>query len=266
MGQYDAAIDMLDRRQAELQRRIDLANSLDLPLQIKMGETLSEYGETLLERFQAEEDRKSANALQVLGKAGEFLDQALAIQKDVLGERHSQTAMTIMRIGCHHLANGCHDVVVEQELDLAIKMLTRALTIQKDVLGERHRDTARTRLKLGIAYRHRGNFNLAIMQYTKALSIQKALLGERHPDVAETMVSIGCAQWSRMDLSGAITQFTEAVSIRRATLGERHSLTAGTAEDLRNLRRQQTFRILMYAFLFFYVRARQRFSFFMHAC
>jgi tetratricopeptide (TPR) repeat protein len=251
MGQYKAAADMLVERQAELQRIKDLANP---QLEVKMGETLSEYGETLLERFEDLDELDRKSALKLLAKASKVLDQALAIQKVVLGERDPKTAMTIMRIGFHHSLKSCVSKDHDVDLDLAIETLTRALAIQKQVLCERHRDTARTRLKLGDAYRRRGKFNCAIMQYTRVLTIQKALLGKRHPEVAETIVSIGHLKLRRLDVSGAIAQFTKALSIRRATLGERHSLTEATAENLRHCRRSQTNRNFVIAYTIFAVR------------
>ena len=146
-----------------------------------------------------------------------YLEQALAIRKDVLGERHLDTAQSLNNLGVLLQAQG--------DLPGTRPYLEQALAIRKDVLGERHADTAQTLNNPGVLLRAQGDYAGARPYYEQALAIRKHVLGERHPDTALSLNNLGALLQAQGDYAGARPCYEQALAICETSLGRDHPTT-----------------------------------------
>jgi len=193
------------------------------------------YGESILGRISDERrDGKYSGVLVQLGevchdlgnakKAIEYHEQALAIGKEVYGERHPSVAAMLNNLGAAWRTLG--------DAKKAIEYYEQALAIGKEVYGERHPSVAITLNNLGSAWSDLGDAKKAIKYYEQALAIGKEIYGERHPTVATMLNNLGTA-WRALGVAKkAIEYHEQALAIDKEVYGERHP---ATATDLNNL-------------------------------
>ena len=77
-------------------------------------------------------------------KALKLAQQALAIRREVLGEKHPDTATALSNLGASYLALG--------KVELARKHADAALVVCSEVLGELHPDTVSNRIDLSLCW------------------------------------------------------------------------------------------------------------------
>jgi tetratricopeptide (TPR) repeat protein/CHAT domain-containing protein len=177
----------------------------------------------------AEAERLKRTVVELKG-AGKYAEavaaarQALGIHKQVLGERHPETAQSLNNLA--FLLNEQGDYAGARPL------YEQALGIRKQVLGERHPGTARILNNLATLRKEQGDYAGARPLYEQALDIQKQALGERHPETATSMNNLATLLDSQGDFVGARPLYEQALDIRKQVLGERHP---GTAASLNNL-------------------------------
>ena len=117
---------------------------------------------------------RSLFKLNDLDGALEHYQKVLAIDEEIAGEFHRDTATSISNVA---------DVLKAQgKVDEAEKEIKRALNIRLKVLG-RHTDVSRSYSQLGLLYHEKGLFDDALVEHNKALDINLELLGDKHPEV-----------------------------------------------------------------------------------
>ncbi|MBK9367396.1 MAG: tetratricopeptide repeat protein [Deltaproteobacteria bacterium] len=122
-------------------------------------------------------------------KALEMETRALDLRRELLGERHPDTAASYDNVGGTLSALGEHRK--------ALEMATRALDLRRELLGERHPDTAASYNNVGGTWSALGEHRKALEMQTRALDLRRELLGERHPDTAASYHNVG-ATWSAL--------------------------------------------------------------------
>jgi tetratricopeptide (TPR) repeat protein len=106
-------------------------------------------------------------------RAIEYSEQALAIDKEVYGERHPDVATRLNNIGSAWDAMG--------EPKKALGYYEQALAIDKEVYGERHPDVATRLNNIGSAWDVMGNSQRAKEYFRQAYSIVRECYGDEHP-------------------------------------------------------------------------------------
>jgi tetratricopeptide (TPR) repeat protein len=189
-------------------------------------------------------------------EALEYYAKALAIQRDVLGERHPDTAATgtttwlvssTIRAGTQRRwstlqrrwrfnmtcwAGGTRTRPTPTTTWLvseALEYYAKTLAIRRDVLGERHPGTAGTYNNMaGIAYKQ-GRHAEALESYAKALAaIRRDVLGERHPDTAGIYNNMAIVFENQGRYAEALEYYAKALAIKLEVQGERHQDTGNS--------------------------------------
>ena len=142
----------------------------------------------------AEADRLNGEVIVLYraGKSGEALKsarRALAIRKEVLGERHPDYAQSLNNLALLLWAQG--------DYAGARPLYEQALAMRKEVLGERHPDYATSLNNLANLLSATGDYAGARPLYEKALAIYKEVLGKRHPDYATSLNNLALLLWRR---------------------------------------------------------------------
>jgi CHAT domain-containing protein/Tfp pilus assembly protein PilF len=153
--------------------------------------------------------------------------QALAINKEVLGEKHPVTALSLNNLGL--LLRSIGDYAG------ARPYYEQALAIRKEVLGEKHPATATSLNNLGFLLNAMGDYPAARPYYEQALAINQEVLGEKHPDTANSLNSLGFLLQARGDYAGAKPYFKQALAIYKEVLGDQHPDTARSLNNLGSL-------------------------------
>jgi tetratricopeptide (TPR) repeat protein len=198
--------------------------------------------------------------------ANALLHQAYDLKKQVYGDDHAETAITL-----HILGRVAH---AQQYFEVAERFYQEALRIKKRTFGEEHAEIATTVLSLGwlmydqkqytMAYRfyqqafrvrlkvlgteHVGTAvvlhllaRLAHQQqqdqeaetlFLQALALKKRVLCADHPSIAITLDALAQFYQEQKRFREAETQYGEALRIREYVLGEMHLLTADTLHHL----------------------------------
>ena len=157
-------------------------------------------------------------------KALEYKEQALAIRREVLGDRHPDTANSLNSVGASFSELGEHRK--------ALSYKAQALAIRREVLGERHPDTATSLNNVGASFRDLGEHHKALEYGEKALTIRREVLGERHPDTATSFNNVGASFRDLGEHRRALEYAEKALTIRREVLGEQHPDTASSLNNV----------------------------------
>jgi tetratricopeptide (TPR) repeat protein len=199
-------------------------------------------------------------------KAIEYYEQALAIDREVFGDKHIGVGEILNGIGSAWENLGEHKKAIEyfeQALSVtrevhgnrhpyvasslnnigsawlclaepkkAIEYFEQALSIFKAVYGDQHPHVATTLNNIGSAWEDLGEHKKAITYYEQALSVAKAVYGDHHPDVASSLNNIGLAWHYFAEHKKAITYYEQALSIVREVYGETHPYVATTLNNI----------------------------------
>jgi len=209
-GQYQRAHDLVESALARFEKTVLLDPTLEAHLRNDLGGTLSKLGN----------HRASLNHEQ----------NALAIRRAVLGEKHADTARSLNNVGQTLGELGDHRKALEHK--------QKAVEIQCELLGEKHPDTAISLNNVGISLGELGDDRKALEYYQKALSIQREVLGERHPDTANSLNNVGATFNYLGDPQEALQHGQRALDIRRESLGESHPDTAASFNNVGSCHRE----------------------------
>jgi CHAT domain-containing protein/tetratricopeptide (TPR) repeat protein len=186
---------------------------------------LAEAGQLNGQALQFYQQRKIAAALPLAQKA-------LEIQKQVLGERHPDYALSLNNLAALYRARG--------ESARAEPLYRQALEIRKQLLGEHHPATATSLNNLALLYRDQGDYARAEPLLRQAVDICKLVLGEHDPAYAQSLNNLYAQSLNNLaalyqvqgEYARAEPLFRQALIIRKQVLGERHP---DYAQSLNNL-------------------------------
>lgn len=158
------------------------------------------------------------------GKAIEYWVQALAICRNVYGEKHQDVATLLNNLGEAWRALGDHRNAIDYN--------EQALVIDEVVFGKKHPNVARDLNNLGSSWYALGNHHKAINYYESALDIWKSVYGEKHPQVATGLNNLGVAWNALGEPRKAICYHEQSLAIDEEVSGKEHP---NVARDLNNL-------------------------------
>jgi CHAT domain-containing protein/tetratricopeptide (TPR) repeat protein len=209
------------------------------------------FREREYERALATSDQASALARQHLGEKHPYLAQGLNLRAAVhlargdeaAAELLLQQALNILRVAdgarpqlatTLSLLSDLH--VARGDEAAAEPLLQEALSAQRAALGDKHPGFAGTLSRLGSVRVALGDYEMAEPLLQQALDIQRAALGEAHPDVAVILSRLAEVWVERGDDGEAEPLLQQALDIQRAALGEAHPDVAVTLSRLADLR------------------------------
>ncbi len=113
-------------------------------------------------------------------------EKALAIDREVLGEKHPSTAIDYDNLG------GAWNKLGQYQK--AIGYYEKALAIDREVLGKKHPSIARDYNNLGEAWDSLGEYRKAIGYYEKALDLYSGVLPKGHPHIRNVEANLAEAK------------------------------------------------------------------------
>ncbi|HEY0733475.1 MAG TPA: tetratricopeptide repeat protein [Herpetosiphonaceae bacterium] len=165
--------------------------------------------------------------IRLLGNYAEarrYVEQALAIQQQLCGTDHPDTARGLSNLGVVLWRQG--------EYAEAQRRLEQALAIQERVLGLEHPDTAQSVYTLGGVLWFQGRYAEARRYAEQAVAIQRLVLGAEHPATARSLSSLGVVMESLGEYAEAQRYLEQALAIQEQILGAEHPDTAQTMVSL----------------------------------
>ena len=216
-------------------------------------------------------------------KALECSSKALEMRRQVVGDLHPETALSLNNIGNSYLALGEYEKALEcfqEALDIrgnffgrkhteaamslgsigvvyfelckyeeALRWYRRSLEVFRHVLGEQHPSTATTFGNIGNVYHGLGRYDEALEWHKKGSDIMRRVQGGQHPDTACSFVNMGGSYSSMGEFEKALGYYEDALGIRRTMLGEQHPETATSVHKTASVllvlgRRQEAFDLL----------------------
>ncbi len=159
------------------------------------------------------------------------LEEALAIERRVLGEEHPDTAVTHSELGRVFLDQG--------RLGDAEAHFRAALAIRRKVLGADDHETATSLSDLGLLLRDKGDWAGAETHFRAALEVTRRTRGPRHPDVGTALGNLALAVNERGDPAAAEGMLRQALAIGEASLGRDHPMIAQRLANLAGVLRRE---------------------------
>jgi CHAT domain-containing protein len=153
--------------------------------------------------------------------------QALALRKEVLGEKHRSSATSLNNLAELYRAMG--------EYARAEPLYREALAIKKEALGPRHPAYAASLNNLAGLYKAMGDYARAEPLYRQALAISKVALGDKHPHYAAGLNNLARLYEAMGDYGRAEPLHREALAINKEALGPRHPAYAASLNNLAGL-------------------------------
>lgn len=215
-GQEDTAVLQGARLVACMHRRLALRTAFEVGEWILSAKKTKSH--TAADAFLFNEVAVSAYSLGEYHKSVRYYRDALAIDCELYGEEHPETALDLNNMG---LA-----LIEIKEYKDAIFCFHKALAIYKKLNGPIHATVAQTLNNLGSVYFARGNFQRAREFFEHALAIDLKVYGDTHPQTAISLNNVG-EVLKRLDFFEKSIQYSlSALSIDRKVYGEEHPAVA----------------------------------------
>jgi len=192
-GAYDQALPLLEEA-VNLGRRT-LGPSREL------AQSLNDLG--VAQRRKAQVDAARAT-----------LEEALAMRRQVLGDKHPEVAVTESELG-RVLSDQGHLAQAESHF-------RTALAIRTQVLGPADHETATSMSDLGILLRTKGDLAASEALLRQTLVVTRNTRGPMHPDVGTAISNLALTLNERGNPVAAEAMLREALAIGRASLGKNH--------------------------------------------
>jgi tetratricopeptide (TPR) repeat protein/predicted MPP superfamily phosphohydrolase len=157
-------------------------------------------------------------------RALELAERALAIRRELFGERHPETARSLNSVASYHHALG--------NPKRALEMADQALVIRRELFGERHPDTANSLNNVASCTDDLGNPKRALELANQGLAIQRELFGDWHPNTANFLSNVAGYYHDAGNPKRALELAEQALAIRRDLVGERHPDTATSLSNI----------------------------------
>ena len=183
---------------------------------------------------QADQDNQTVERLYQQGKFAEatkFAERVVEIRRAVLGEDHSDTAISLNNLGGMYISQGNYTAAEPRFLQ-AVKILELAL-------GPDHPHTASGLNNLADVYETQLNYTAAEPLYLRSLKIREQALGSDHPDTATSFGKLAGLYDSQRNFAAAEPLHLRALKITEHAFGPDHPRTAICLNNLANAYRKQ---------------------------
>jgi CHAT domain-containing protein len=136
--------------------------------------------------------------------------QALALRKDLLGEKHPAYATSLNNLATLYHRMG--------DYAKAEPLYQQTLALYKEVLGEKHPAYARSLNNLASLYKDTGDYAKAEPLYQQALTLYKDLLGEQHPQYVISLNNLALLHLANNDAQKGEPLARQAAECTRSLL------------------------------------------------
>jgi tetratricopeptide (TPR) repeat protein len=194
----------LDRASASIAGKFNQQPLVEASIRNTIGQTYAELG------LYSESQRQQ--------------EQALELQRRVLGEDHPDTLSTMSRLAALQ--------VTLANVTLAEPLAVRVLEARRRVLGEDHPDTLASMFVLADLYRWQSKNAQAESLLLSILPWQQRVKGEAHPDTLDTQHLLGVVYGRQGKYAQSEPLLLQVLEARRRVQGEEHPDTLGTINDL----------------------------------
>jgi eukaryotic-like serine/threonine-protein kinase len=150
--------------------------------------------------------------------------RALAMQRQIYGDRHPLVADTLINLGAIQFQAGHYS---ESE-----RFNRQALDIVQAWYGPNHPETADTMTILGQSLTYQNRFDEAAVLLRQSLSILEHVYGPVHPRVAYALNELGQVAIRQGKLDDAESDFSREVSIYRTVYHDKHYLISIALSNL----------------------------------
>ena len=183
-----------------------------------------DIGHTLL---QANLLHDLANCSMHLGNYPRTLElgqQALGIQRELLGDKHLDVALSLNNLAdCYtNLGNYHH----------ALALIQQALGIQRELLNDKHRSIAASLSILARCHAKFGDYHCALELDQQALEMRRELFGDKHPDVANSISSLALRHTELGNHHRALELDLQALEMWRELFGDKYPSIAYALNNL----------------------------------
>ena len=150
--------------------------------------------------------------------------EALKIRREVLGDKHPDTADSINNLALLYSK--------QAQYAKAEPLFLEALKIKRETLGDKHPKTALSINNLALLYYKQAQYAKAEPLYLEALKIKREALGNKHPSTALSINNLAMLYSDQAQYAKAEPLLLEALKISRETLGDKHPATALSINNL----------------------------------
>jgi tetratricopeptide (TPR) repeat protein len=169
--------------------------------QVLVAETVQWMGMVQIELYEFDSAMKS-------------FEEAIKIQKHVLGKDHPATLQTLVAIAVVFMNRA--------EIDSSIEQFTAILGTQRRVHGPKHPNLARTMYSIAQAYAWKGDIVTATKFFEESFFMAEDFLGHDHPAQTSTLHGIADLQRQKRRYKKSLQILESVLGMRKETLGERH--------------------------------------------
>jgi tetratricopeptide (TPR) repeat protein len=153
-----------------------------------------------------------------LARAEARYREALAMQRQTLGEVHPDVANTLNNIAFVQYDRGDKQIAVATERE--------SLRVYQQLFSGDHPDVARIENRIGFWLTQDGQYAEADRDLQDALAMRRRLFGDQHPDVAGSLDHLAILQVARGQNAEALVSARSAVAIFTEALSATHWKTA----------------------------------------
>ena len=158
--------------------------------------------------------------------AWNYLERALRIRKEILGDRHIQVADVYNNMGNYMFFTG--------DFDKALEFHKQALEIREAQAPNLDPKIAQSYHNIGTNLYYKGEKLYALINYRRAIKLYRELYGDVHLELADVYLNMGAA-YGEVDEPKLYLEYNKkALDIYRKTLGDDHPSIALCYNNLAN--------------------------------
>jgi CHAT domain-containing protein len=148
-------------------------------------------------------------------KSEKYLKQALALRKEISGEKNISYVNTLNNIAMVYDAIGNYTA--------AEPLYRQCIELTKELIGTKNADYTISLNNLADLYYSMGNYVASEQLYKESLAIEREILDAKNPEYANTLINFANLYYGIGNYAAAEPFYKEALLINREVLGETHS-------------------------------------------
>jgi len=198
-------------------------------------------------------------------QAKSLLQQALEIQRNVLGEKHPEVSESLNGLAIMHYAQGDYPLAeklfrealasrrqqeheelnvanclnnlamtlkAQEKYDEAEPMYREALAIRREILGNENKEVAQSLNNMGKFLYDQGKIEEAEPLLRESLTMNRVLLGEEHPDISANLNNLALVLREQGKYDEAEEMFGRVLALDRKLVGDDHPYVGATLQEL----------------------------------